>query len=101
VDAAYRFLETIVDRLNVPRRIAEPVRRVVAILPRLESGRGGRFQRTSLYPVAREIADLYAAARGEEIPEPTGDEPSFTPEGEAGTSPTRRRRRRRRRPDGT
>ena len=25
VDAAYRFLEAIVDRLNVPRRIAEPV----------------------------------------------------------------------------
>ncbi len=104
VDAAYRFLEAIVDRLNVPRRVAEPVRRVVAILPRLESGRGGRFQRTSLYPVAREIADLYAAARGEDVDERSSDDTSSAPpegEGEAdvGTAPARRRRRRRRRPE--
>src|SRR6185369_1598884 len=55
VDAAYRFLEAIVDRLNVPRRIAEPVRRVVAILPRIEAGRGGRFERSSLFNVVREV----------------------------------------------
>src|SRR4030095_7379732 len=70
VEAAYRFLEAIVDRLNVPRRIAEPVRRVIAILPRLEGGRGGRFTRTALYPAAVEIAGLYARARGEEVDEP-------------------------------
>ena len=45
IDAAHDFLEPIVDRLNVPRRIADPVRRVVAALPRLESGRAGRFTR--------------------------------------------------------
>src|SRR5690606_6855450 len=39
VEAAFHFLEPIVDRLNVPRRIAEPVRRVASMLPRLESGR--------------------------------------------------------------
>jgi poly(A) polymerase len=99
VDAAYRFLEAIVDRLNVPRRIAEPVRRVVAILPRIESGRGGRFERSGLYPVIREVAELYAAARGEEV-EARIDEPRYTVEGEAGTAPARKRRRRRRRPEG-
>jgi len=97
VEAAYRFLETIVDRLNVPRRIAEPVRRVIAILPRLESGRAGRFQRTSIYPAAAEIAGLYARARGEELAEgdaaPLADAPVAT-EGAAG--PARKRRRRRR-----
>ena len=99
VDAAYRFLETVVDRLNVPRRIAEPVRRVVAILPRLESGRGGRFERSGLFPIAREVGDLYAAARGEEV-EPRPDEPRFTREGEAGTAGgAKKRRRRRRRPE--
>ena len=101
VDAAYRFLEAIVDRLNVPRRIAEPVRRVVAILPRLESGRGGRFQRTSLYPVARQIGDLYAAARGEEVPERDADEPRSSSVDDEGAAPAKRRRRRRRRPEGT
>jgi poly(A) polymerase len=99
VEAAYRFLEAIVDRLNVPRRIAEPVRRVVAILPRLESGRGGRFQRTNLYPVARQIGDLYAAARGEDVPDRPADEPRVSSDAE-GAVPARRRRRRRRRPDG-
>ncbi|HWP07381.1 MAG TPA: polynucleotide adenylyltransferase PcnB [Polyangiaceae bacterium] len=98
VDAAYRFLEAIVDRLNVPRRIAEPVRRVVAILPRLESGKGGRFERSSLFPIAREVGDLYAAARGEEVEERI-EEPRYTIEGEPGTGGARKRRRRRRRPE--
>ncbi len=96
VEAAFRFLEAIVDRLNVPRRIAEPVRRVIAILPRLEGGRAGRFTRTALYPAALEIAGLYARARGEEIDE---SEPALAPAGEAGgdaSAPARKRRRRRR-----
>jgi poly(A) polymerase len=92
VEAAYRFLEAIVDRLNVPRRIAEPVRRVVAILPRIEAGRSGRFARTGLYPTALEIASLYAVAQGREpIDVPEKAEP-------AGNEAATRRRRRRRRP---
>ncbi|HEY3496247.1 MAG TPA: polynucleotide adenylyltransferase PcnB [Polyangiaceae bacterium] len=95
VEAAYRFLEAIVDRLNVPRRIAEPVRRVVAILPRIESGRSGRFTRTGLYPVALEIASLYAAAQGRE---PVDAPPAVAqPSGEEAAP--RRRKRRRRRPE--
>src|SRR5690606_18107981 len=34
VTAAHEFLEPIVDRLNVPRRIADMVRRIVAMLPK-------------------------------------------------------------------
>jgi poly(A) polymerase len=94
VDAAYRFLEAIVDRLNVPRRVAEPVRRVIAVLPRLEGGRGGRVARTSLYPAAMEVAGLYARARGEELPD--GDMPEAPANGGDMTAPARRRRRRRR-----
>jgi poly(A) polymerase len=96
VEAAYRFLEAIVDRLNVPRRIAEPVRRVIAILPRLENGRAGRFQRTSLYPAAVEIAGLYARARGEEVAEI--DPPLTDAPGAAEPAAPAKRRRRRRRP---
>ena len=100
VEAAYRFLEAIVDRLNVPRRIAEPVRRVIAILPRLEGGRAVRASRTSLYPAAVEVAGLYARARGEEL---DGDMPEPAPAAGTGAgaaadplAPARRRRRRRR-----
>jgi poly(A) polymerase len=94
VEAAYRFLETIVDRLNMPRRIADPVRRVAAILPRIEEGRGGRFARTSLYSVAVEIASIFGAASGTEEP------PAVPRETGATASATIRsaRRRRRRRP---
>jgi hypothetical protein len=92
-------LEGVVDRLNVPRRIAESIRRIVALMPRLESGRGGRFSRTPLYPVAMEVLDIYRAALGEnaeaafEAPEGQSDGPAAQPAGER--RPRRRRRRRR------
>ena len=91
-------LECAVSWLGDRYLLAEPVRRVVAILPRIEAGRGGRFERSSLYPVIREVADLYAAARGEEVEERI-EEPRYTIEGEPGTGGTRKRRRRRRRPE--
>lgn len=89
VEAAYEFLEPIVDRLNVPRRIAEPVRRIAAMLPRLESGRVGRFGRSGLYQLASEVAAL----RGVSLSGPAPD-----PEARASADPERRRKRRRRRP---
>ena len=96
VEAAYRFLETIVDRLNMPRRIAEPVRRVAAILPRLEEGRAGRFARSSLYAVAQEIASIFAAASGNELPDaPAREGVPVAP----AMRTARRRRRRRPRPE--
>ncbi len=64
VDAAAEFLEPIVDRLNVPRRIADAMRRIVALLPRLEAGRPGRFAHTLLYPTAAEVLALSRAAHG-------------------------------------
>lgn len=88
MDAAYDFLEPIVDRLNVPRRIADPVRRIVAMMPRLESGRAGRFARSSLYPLAHELLQLRTAS-GDSGPEP-GDDGA-----QEATAPRRRRRRRR------
>jgi len=105
VEAAYRLLEPIVDRLNMPRRIAEPARRVVAILPRLEAGRAGRFARTSLYPIAKEIASIYAMAEGRDEREepalpsaPEAANPDDKTEEAAGALSAGRRRRRRRRP---
>lgn len=94
-EAAYEFLEPIIDRLNVPRRIADPVRRVLAALPRLESGRTGRVGRSAHYALGAELIALRADCLGEAATEPIeeGDEAA------AGGSGRRRRRRRRRRED--
>jgi poly(A) polymerase len=101
VEMAHEFLEGVVDRLNVPRRIAESVRRIIALMPRLESGRGGRFSRTPLYPVAMEVLDIYRAALGD-VPDAAfengggvdqNDATALAPTGER--RPRRRRRRRR------
>jgi poly(A) polymerase len=98
VEMAHEFLEGVVDRLNVPRRIAESIRRIVALMPRLESGRGGRFSRTPLYPVAMEVLDIYRNALGDaaegafDAPEGPSDNAAI-----AGTSEKRPRKRRRRR----
>lgn len=97
VEAAVEFLDSIVDRLNVPRRIAEPVRRIGAILPRLQSGRVGRFARTSLYPLAAEVAELYAAAHGtDEVSDVEASAEGEVVEGAVAGAAGRRRRRRRR-----
>jgi poly(A) polymerase len=100
VEMAHEFLEGVVDRLNVPRRIAESIRRIVALMPRLESGRGGRFSRTPLYPVAMEVLDIYRAALGDAA-EGAFDAPEGGSSSDAVLAPTgdrrpRRRRRRRR-----
>ncbi|HVJ18040.1 MAG TPA: polynucleotide adenylyltransferase PcnB [Polyangiaceae bacterium] len=94
VDAAWEFMESIVDRLNVPRRIAEPIRRIGAVLPRLQTGRVGRFARTNLYPLASEVAELYAAAHGDAFAAEEDGSHVATPA--VSSAPSRRRRRRRR-----
>jgi poly(A) polymerase len=92
VEAAFEFLEPVVDRLNVPRRIADAVRRIGAILPRLESGRAGRFARTPLSALAHDVLTLRQAARGAE---PPGERPDPGPEVAAGKRRRRRRSRKR------
>jgi len=94
VEAAYGFLEPIVDRLNVPRRIADAVRRIVALMPRVEAGKGGRFARTTLYPALRDVVELRAAALGEREPI-EGNELSAAGTSAAAEKPARKRRRRR------
>ncbi len=62
ITSGYDFLEPIVERLAVPRRIADAVRRIVAILPRLESDRAGKFSRTPLFNLATQVFDYSNAA---------------------------------------
>lgn len=94
VEAAYEFLEPVVDRLNVPRRIADGLRRIVAVFPRFEAGRVGRFSRTTLHTLATEVFEMrQAVVSGEAATESNSEvsEPS-----DAAAGPKRRRRRRRR-----
>jgi len=89
---AGEFLEPVIDRLNVPRRIADAMRRIVALLPRLESGRGGRFQRTSLYVDASIVQGIRRDARI--VPPLPVEEPEddSQPEGRVAGRSKRRRR---------
>ncbi|MGC4093587.1 MAG: hypothetical protein QM756_37950, partial [Polyangiaceae bacterium] len=96
VEAAYAFLEPIVDRLNVPRRIADPVRRVVAALPRFENGRIGRFARSALYPLATELFAIRAACMEEPAPPAVDEDADEDATATPGTGAKRRRKRRRR-----
>ena len=92
VGAAWDFLEPIVDRLNVPRRIADAVRRIVAIYPKLEAGRAARFAKTPLFALADEVHQIHRAALGHARSGP--DDAPRADSSELG--PKRRRRRRRR-----
>ncbi len=63
LDEAGDFLEPLVRQFSMPRRIADGVRRLMAILPRVEEGRMGRFARTDLAAPAVDLheADLRAS----------------------------------------
>lgn len=58
--AARDFLEPLVERLSMPRRIVDSLRRIVAMLPRLDSGKHGKLARTALFDLAQ---DVLAASR--------------------------------------
>ena len=62
ISAAFAFLDPIIERLAVPRRMADAMRRIVVVLPRLAAGSAKRFQRTALYELASEILDIERAA---------------------------------------
>jgi poly(A) polymerase len=69
--AAARFLEPIIDRLNLPRRVADSMRRVAAVFPRLESGRIGRLNRSAIWTELRQIVQIRRVAQG--LPEDPSD----------------------------
>jgi poly(A) polymerase len=65
------FLEPIVERVAVPRRISDGVRRIVSMLPRLIAGRAGRMGRTELMGPAVDVleAELMATGRSTALAE--------------------------------
>jgi poly(A) polymerase len=63
--AVIEFCEPIFERLAVHRRIGDAMRRILAVLPRLFSGRVGKFARTELFEQAVAVAEIGLAARGD------------------------------------
>ena len=57
------FLEPLVERLAIPRRFADSMRRILGVLPRLQSGRAGRFARTEIFDLAIQVAHADLLAR--------------------------------------
>lgn len=89
--AVAEFLEPVIERVAVPRRIADAVRRIAAMLPRLASGKAGRFGRTELMMPAVDVleAELLSAGQSPELAHklrpadgaPAGRPPSGRPPG--------------------
>jgi poly(A) polymerase len=63
--AVQDFLDPLIDRLALSRRYADGVRRIVAVFPKLLSGRVGRFARTELFQDAVEVAIADLISRGQ------------------------------------
>jgi poly(A) polymerase len=66
-DAAADFLEPIVDRIAMPRRIADAIRRIRTMLPRLAQGRGGRLLKNEVARDALEVLEIELSARGQTL----------------------------------
>jgi poly(A) polymerase len=64
IQAASEFLDPVIERVAVPRRISDGVRRIVAILPRLAAGKAGRFGRTDLVVPALDVLEAGLIATG-------------------------------------
>jgi poly(A) polymerase len=69
VGAVSDFLDPIVERVAVPRRISDGVRRIVGMMPRLMAGRVGRIGRTELMGPALDVleAELMASDQSTEL----------------------------------
>lgn len=63
--AANDFLEPVIERIAMPRRIADGVRRITSMVPRILQGRVGRFARTDLFLPALDVAEIVLHSRGQ------------------------------------
>jgi poly(A) polymerase len=61
------FLDPVIDRIAMPRRIADGVRRIMFMVPRILAGKTGRFARTELFLPALDVAEIVQASRDESI----------------------------------
>lgn len=69
--SAQEFLSPLAERLNMPRRISDSVRRIVCLLPRIEAGVPSKHARSPIYKQAEQLLEMrHAATPGLTIPVP-------------------------------
>jgi poly(A) polymerase len=59
------FLDPIIERIAMPRRIADGIRRIIFMVPRILAGKTGRFARTELFIPALDVAEIVLESRGQ------------------------------------
>jgi poly(A) polymerase len=64
VQATLEFLEPVIERIAMPRRIADAMRRIMAMLPRLAQGKTGRFLRSDVVSLAVDVLEFELETRG-------------------------------------
>jgi poly(A) polymerase len=57
------FIDVIVERMAVPRRIADSMRRIIGMLPRIAAGRVGKFAKSELMAPATLLLEIDRASR--------------------------------------
>jgi poly(A) polymerase len=62
--AATKLLERLIERLAIPRRSADGMRRITVALPRVVAGKGSRLARSDIYPLLLEVAEADRRASG-------------------------------------
>jgi poly(A) polymerase len=65
IEAAFEFLEPIIVRISMPRRIADAIRRITGMLPRLAQGKAGRLLKTELVGLAVDVLEIELETRGD------------------------------------
>jgi len=63
VAAARDVVDPIIERLALPRRMADEICRIVAVLPRVAANKPGRLARTELFALASEVVAIANSAR--------------------------------------
>jgi poly(A) polymerase len=66
-DAAADFLEPIVERIAMPRRVADAMRRIRTMLPRLAQGKGGRLLKNEVARDALSVLEIELEAKGQSL----------------------------------
>jgi poly(A) polymerase len=62
--ACVSFLEPLVERLAIPRRHIDTVRRIVSLLPRIHAGRTARIARGEVFELTLLVADAELCSVG-------------------------------------
>ncbi|MCL2822569.1 MAG: polynucleotide adenylyltransferase PcnB [Polyangiaceae bacterium] len=64
MSVAFAYADPVFHRIAVPRRVADGVCRIAAILPKLGTRRQGRFSKTDTYFAALEVQSIVRSAQG-------------------------------------